>query len=122
MGYEGADIQAWTETAANAYLWPLLAWAGAAVLLLLLAMLVTSFPVRRRFWCDQAGREVDVAFEEDGPSSLPRFVAVVSCSAFEPSTHVRCDRACLGRDVSSLERRRPAGAEPAPGGGRLCSL
>jgi len=108
MGYDGADIQLWAETAANAYLWPLLAWAGAAVILLLLAMLVTSFPVRRRFWCNQAGQEVDVAFEEDGPSGLRRFVAVVSCSAFNPSTRVRCDRACLSRDVSSLELRRPS--------------
>ena len=108
MGYEGADFQAWAETAANAYLWPLLAWAGAAVILLLLAMLVTSFPVRRRFWCNQAGQEVDVAFEEGGPSGLRRFVAVVSCSAFNPSTRVRCDRACLSRDVSSLELRRPS--------------
>jgi len=108
MGYDGADIQLWAETAANAYLWPLLAWAGAAVILLLLAMLVTSFPVRRRFWCNQAGQEVDVAFEEGGPSGLRRFVAVVSCSAFNPSTRVRCDRACLSRDVSSLELRRPS--------------
>jgi len=108
MGYDGADIQLWAETAANAYVWPLLAWAAAAVILLLLAMLVTSFPVRRRFWCNQAGQEVDVAFEEGGPSGLRRFVAVVSCSAFNPSTRVRCDRACLSRDVSSLELRRPS--------------
>jgi hypothetical protein len=108
MSYDGPDIQVWAETAASAYLWPLLVWAGAAVILLLLAMLVTSFPVRRRFWCDQAGQEVDVAFEEDGPGGLRRFVAVVSCSAFAPSTHVRCDRACLSRDISALERRRPS--------------
>lgn len=108
MSYDGPDLQAWADTAASAYLWPLLAWAAGAVILLLLAMLVTSFPVRRRFWCDQAGQEVDVAFEEDGPGGLRRFVAVVSCSAFEPSMHVRCNRACLGRDMSALELRRPS--------------
>jgi hypothetical protein len=86
----------------------LLGWAAGALILLLLAVVVTSFPVRRRFRCEQAGREVDVAFEEDGPPGLRRFVTVVSCTAFEPSTHVQCDRACLGRDVSSLELRRPS--------------
>lgn len=106
MGSDGADVRAWAESVASAYWWPLLAWIAGAGILFLFAVLVTSFPVRRRFWCEQAGREVDVAFEEDGPSGLRRFVAVVSCSAFEPSTHVRCDRACLGRDVSSLEPRR----------------
>src|SRR5690348_18506736 len=108
MGYEGADFQAWAETAASAYLWPLLAWAAGAVILLLLAMLVTSFPVRRRLWCNQAGQEVDVAFEEDGPGGLRRLVAVVSCSAFNPSTRARCVRACLSRHVSGLALRPPA--------------
>jgi hypothetical protein len=63
MGYDGAEIQAWAESAASTYWWPLLGWAAGAA-------------------------------------------AVVSCTAFEPSTHVRCRRACLDRDVSSLEVRR----------------
>jgi len=108
MGYDGADVRVWAESLASTYWWPLLAWIAGAGILFLFAVLVTSFPVRRRFWCEQAGREVDVAFEEDGPSGLRRFVAVVSCSAFGPSTQVRCNRACLGRDVSSLEPRRPS--------------
>ena len=37
-----------------------------------------------------------------------QLLAVVSCTAFEPSTHVRCNRACLARDVSSLELPRPS--------------
>ena len=106
MGSDGADIRAWAESVASTYWWPLLAWMAAVAILFLVAVLVTSFPVRRRFWCEQAGREVDVAFEEDGRPGLRRFVAVVSCSAFEPSTHVRCNRSCLDRDVSSLEVRR----------------
>jgi hypothetical protein len=108
VGYDGADVRAWAESTASGYVWPLLAWAAVVVILFLLVVLVTSFPVRRRFWCEQAGREVDVAFEEDGRPGLRRFVAVVSCSAFEPSTQVRCNRSCLDRDVSSLEARRPA--------------
>jgi hypothetical protein len=40
---------------------------------------------------------VDVAFEEDGPSALRRYIAVVSCTAFSPSTLVQCHRACLDR-------------------------
>ncbi len=107
-GYDGADIRAWAESAASGYFWPLLVWAAAAAVLFLLAVLVTGFPVHRRFWCEQAGREVDVAFEEAGPPRLRRFISVVSCTAFEPSTHVRCDRACLARDASCLVPRRPA--------------
>jgi hypothetical protein len=108
MGYDGADIQAWSESAASTYWWPLLGWGAVALFLLFLAVLVTGFPVRRRFWCEQAGREVDVEFEEEGPPGRRRFIAVVSCTAFEPSTHVRCDRACLDRDVTNLEVRQPS--------------
>ena len=106
MGYDGADIQVWAESAASSYSWSLLAWAACAAILLLLVVLVTSFPARRRFWCEQVGREVEVAFEEEGPPGLRRFTAVVSCSAFEPATHVQCHRTCLDRDVSGLEVRR----------------
>lgn len=106
IGYDGADVQVWAESAASTYWWAWLGWIAGALILVFLAVLVTSFPVRRRFWCEQAGREVDVAFEEEGRPGRRRFVAVASCSAFEPSTHVRCNRACLDRDVSSLEVRR----------------
>jgi hypothetical protein len=95
LGYEGADIQALAESAASTYWWPLLAWATTVGILVSLAVLITRFPVRRRFRCEQAGREVEVAFEEDGPPALRRYIAVVSCTAFEPSTRVRCQRACL---------------------------
>jgi hypothetical protein len=98
VGSEGVDIEAWAESAAHIYWWPLLAWAVGVVILLFLAVLITSSPVRRRFWCEEAGREVDVAFEEDGPPALRRYIAVVSCTAFSPSTLVQCHRACLDRD------------------------
>ena len=106
MGYEGAEIQAWAESAASIYWWPLFAWVAGAVIVLFFAVLVTGFPVRRRFWCEQAGREVEVQLEEAGPPGLRRFIAVVSCTAFESPTHVRCHRTCLDRDVYSLEARR----------------
>jgi hypothetical protein len=108
MGYDGADVRVWAESAASTYWWAWLGWIAGALILLFLAALVTSFPVRRRFWCAQAGREVEVAFEEEGPPALRRFTAVVSCSAFEPATHVQCHRTCLDRDVSGLEVRRPS--------------
>ena len=108
-GYDGVEIQAWSaERVTSTEWWPLLAWVAGAAILFLLAAWITSFPVRRRFWCEQAGREVDVEFEEDGPPRLRRFIAVVSCTAFEPSTHVQCDRACLRRGVSGLELCRPS--------------
>ena len=105
MGYDGADIQAWAETAASIYWWPFVAWVAGVAILLFVAVVVTSFPVRRRFWCEQAGREVEVKLEEDDRPGLRRFIAVVSCTAFEPPTQVRCDRACLDRDVYSSEVR-----------------
>jgi len=108
MGYDGADVRVWAESVASSYSWPLLAWAVGAALLFLLVVMITGMPVRRRFWCEQAGREVDVEFQENGSPLLRRFVAVVSCTAFEPSAHVRCNRAFLARDISSLELRRPA--------------
>ncbi|MFI5373015.1 MAG: hypothetical protein ACHQ8D_00085 [Candidatus Rokuibacteriota bacterium] len=107
IGYDG-DVRGLAENAATAYWWwPLLAWVAGVVILLVLVVLVTGLPVRRRFWCAQAGREVDVAFEEDGLPGARRFIAVVSCTAFEPSTHVRCHRECLDHEVSSLELRTP---------------
>ena len=106
VGSDGADIRAWAESAASIYWWPLLGWAAGVVILFILAVVFIRFPVRRRFWCEQAGREVEVEFEEDGPSRLRRFIAVASCTAFEPSTHVRCNRACLDPGGSSLGVRR----------------
>ena len=100
MGYEGAEIQAWAESAASIYWWPLFAWVAGAVVLLFFAVLVTGFPVRRRFWCEQAGREVDVDLEEHGAPGLRRFIAVRPCSAFEPSTAVMCRRSCLHRGAA----------------------
>ncbi len=75
--------------------WGFLAWGIVAVLVLLLATAAASRLVHRRFWCAQAGCEVDVEFEEHGVPGLRRFIAVRRCSAFTPSTAVTCRQACL---------------------------
>ena len=50
---------------------------------------------RRRFWCAEAGREVEVQFEERGFPGLRRSTAVKSCPVFHPPTAVACRRRCL---------------------------
>jgi hypothetical protein len=65
-----------------------------------LLMVVDRVRRRRRFWCSQAGREVEVEFEETGV--LPGFrhpVAVRSCTEFDPLTAVACNRRCLDSNV-----------------------
>ena len=120
MGYDGAEIRVFAESAASSYSWLLLAWAAGTAILLLLAVLLVSFPARRRFWCEQAGREVDVEFEEDGPPPSPAIHrGGRRCTAFQPSTQMRCDRACLARDVASLGPPPNVVREPAPGRRRL---
>ena len=47
---------------------------------------------RERFWCRLARRQVDVAFQRSRP--FGPFVAVASCSAFDPATSVSCARRC----------------------------
>ena len=34
MGYDGADVQVWAESAASTYWWSLLGWAAGALILL----------------------------------------------------------------------------------------
>lgn len=80
--------------------WGFLAWAAGAALVLVLATLAASRLTRRTFWCEQAGREVDVELEEHGVPLLRRFIAVRRCSAFTPSTAVTCRRTCLYRDAA----------------------
>ena len=55
---------------------------------------------RRRFWCAQAGREVEVEFEETGRLLGFRHpVAVRRCSEFDPATAVTCNQGCLDADA-----------------------
>jgi len=107
----------WAPNAADGVWWVLVIWALMVLGVLLLTLLVVDPALkRRRFVCVEAGREVEVEFEERGLAGLRRAVAVRSCSVFEPPSAVECRRACLSRDVRlqlplslvpSLEGRTP---------------
>lgn len=113
--WEAGDV--WVQNAADGVWWVLLIWAAIGMAVLLLTQLVVGPALkRRRFVCRQAGREVEVEFEERGLAGLRRAVAVRSCSVFDPPSAVRCRRFCLSPDarvrlplslVPSLQGRRP---------------
>jgi hypothetical protein len=97
LGTEGwdAQAQAWGEAMSYAYGWVFLAWAVGAGALLLLMTLFFVPATRRRFWCVGVRHAVEVVFEEYGLPGRRRPVAVLSCSAFDPPTDVRCKCVCL---------------------------
>ena len=113
--WEAGDVS--VQNAADGVWWVLLIWALIVVGMLLLTQLVVESMLKRRhFVCAEAGREVEVEFEEWGLAGLGRAVAVRSCSVFDPPSAVQCRRDCLNRDVRvqlplslvpSLEGRRP---------------
>lgn len=96
LGWIGAEAHgAWTQSLTDALGWGLL----AALLFLLPLVVVFSRAVRRRrFWCAQTRREVEVEFEEHGLPGFRRAVAVKGCSVFDPPTSVGCHRRCLDGD------------------------
>lgn len=96
----GGDLQeAWVQ-ASSVFGWAVLLWAGvAAILALVLVPIVTRAVRRRHFWCERAGSEVEVEFEEHGLVGFRRAVAVLRCSVFDPPTDVSCRRGCLKREV-----------------------
>jgi hypothetical protein len=61
---------------------------------------------RRRFWCSEARREVEVEFERRRPVpwSTP---GVRRCSAFEPPEAITCRRECAD-PLFRLQRTIPA--------------
>jgi len=94
-----AVATAWTQGIADALGW------GVLLSLLFLFPLVVLFSRairRRRFWCAQSGREVEVELEERGLPGFRRAVAVRSCSVFDPPAAIGCRRRCLDADF-----RRP---------------
>lgn len=98
-GGGGLDVQgAWVQSAANVLAWGIFGWGVVVAIMVSLAALAVRVR-RRRFWCDQAQREVEVEFEERGLPGFRRATAVLSCSVFEPPTAVRCRGYCLGYDV-----------------------
>ena len=100
MSAPGLDVQgAWVEGAGMVG-WGVLIWAGVAALIAVLLLPIATRAVgRRRFWCAQAERDVEVEFEERGLFGFRRPAAVRSCSLFDPPAHVRCRRACLDQDA-----------------------
>ncbi len=100
----------WIQGATNALAWGLLGWGLIVATVLLLGMLAIRNR-RRRFWCEGAGRDVEVEFEERGLPGYHKAVTVLSCNAFGIPTEVRCDRACLdpGRRLQAPIERRAGG-------------
>lgn len=84
--------EAWVQSFTDVLGWGLL---GALLFLVPLLILFSSAIRRRRFWCAQSRRDVEVEFEEHGLPGFRRAVAVRSCSVFDPPTAVRCKRRCL---------------------------
>ena len=84
--------EGWVQGLTDVFSWGLI----LAVLFLVPLLVVFSSGIRRRrFYCAQNGREVEVEFEERGFPGFRRPVAVKICSVFEPPTAVVCQRACL---------------------------
>ena len=78
-----------------------------ALLSILLLILFDRVRRRRRFWCCEAEREVEVEFEETGLPGFRHPVAVRSCSEFDPVTNVACRRRCLDSNVRVRLPMRP---------------
>jgi hypothetical protein len=57
------------------------------------AMPVVNRVVSRSFWCRFRTRNVSAEFHEDPWSGRP--VEITRCTAFEPSSAITCDKACL---------------------------
>jgi hypothetical protein len=79
----------------------------ALVLAILLVLLVERVCRRRRFWCAQVGREVEVEFEEAGLPGFRHPVAVRGCTEFDPPTAVACNRRCLDANLRARLPMRP---------------
>lgn len=97
---QGLELQqAWVQVG-SAVSWSVFVWcAGAAIFALLLLPIVGRVVRRRHFWCERAGGQVEVEFEESGVMGFRRPVAVRSCSLFDPPNAVTCGRSCLTREV-----------------------
>jgi len=97
---QGLELQqAWAEVGA-ALSWSVFVWCAGAMVFALLLLPIAGRVIRRRhFWCQRAGDQVEVEFEESGLMGFRRPVAVRSCSVFDPPTAVTCGRSCLRREV-----------------------
>lgn len=73
-----------------------LGWGMLAALLLVVPLIVLCARGvrRRRFWCSEVRRVVEVEFVDQGVPGL-QSPHVWSCSAFDPPTAVTCRRECV---------------------------
>jgi hypothetical protein len=85
----------------------LLAAGALLVVLFLGSRSRATRPVARSFWCRVRGQNVTALFEEKSWDGTR--LDVTSCTAFDPPTDVRCDKACL-----ALHRLPPRAREPQP--------
>lgn len=97
---QGLELQqAWAELG-SALSWAVVVWCAVATIFALLLLPIADRVIRRRhFWCQRAGDQVEVEFEESGLPGFRRPVAVRSCSVFDPPTAVTCGRSCLACEV-----------------------
>jgi hypothetical protein len=97
LGSSGLDIGAmWgVQNVTDVLGWGLL---GALLLLVPLVVLFSRATRRRRFWCAQSRREVEVQFTESGFPGFQCSRSVKRCSVFEPETEISCNRRCLDSD------------------------
>ena len=93
MEWAGAEAgEMWIQGLADALGWGMLA---ALLFMVPLVVLFSRAIRRRRFWCAQARRDVEVEFQEHGLPGFRWSAAVKSCSVFDPATAVACQRRCL---------------------------
>ena len=93
---DGSEV-IWAQGVADAMGWALVFLA--LLLAVPFVMFLDRVRRRRHFWCSQAGREVEVEFEEAGLPGFRHPVAVRSCTEFDPLTAVACNRRCLDANV-----------------------
>ena len=79
-------------------LWPLVFVLGVLLLLVVATMLgrrlvTATRPISRTFWCPQPREYVTVDFRATVWDH--ELLDVERCSAFVPSGHVTCDKACM---------------------------
>jgi hypothetical protein len=114
---EPIEMQAQLPIVPEAVTWLSASAAGAIVLALVIAGLVSLArpgTAMRRFWCPVAERDVEVEF---GTRGFGRLAMVKRCTAFEDPGAVACERRCL----DARFRRQWEVALPGGRDGRLAA-
>jgi len=91
----------WFQSVADVAAWTFPLWIGRGALVVLVPLALAHTVRRHTFWCRDAGRDVEVEFEERGLPGFRRALAVRTCSRFDPACAVDCRRRCLDPDFRS---------------------